>query len=129
MKTVTRKHWMWTAVLVGSAWVSAACNSTPAPSNPAETTAPVVEGSAPASTTTPAPSQPAGAAAAVADTGCEIGGCSGEVCQKAGAPKMMTTCDYKPEWQCYKTAHCAAAADGSCGWQNTPELEKCLAVH
>jgi hypothetical protein len=117
------------SALLLAAFVAFGCNSTPAPANPAETSAPLTSSSAPAETAPPPPSAAGGAAAAVADSGCEIGGCSGEVCQKAGAPKMFSTCDYKPEWQCYKTAHCALGADGSCGWKSTPELDKCLAVH
>jgi hypothetical protein len=106
-----------------------ACNSTPEPNNPAgTTTAPLVTEPAPSAAPSSDP-PPATAASAMADPGCEIGGCSGELCQKSGTPKVFTTCDVKREWQCYHTAHCMAGADGTCAWQNTPELEKCLKVH
>jgi hypothetical protein len=68
---------------------------------------------------------------AQADPGCSIGGCSGELCLTAGATGApgFSTCQYQREWDCYKTAHCARSTDGTCAWEKTAELEKCLAVH
>jgi hypothetical protein len=121
------------AALMGMAAV-AGCNSTPGPNNPADTTtSPLQSQSAgPASSSSPAPSTAPGVASgAVADPGCAIGGCSGELCSAAGATGApgFSTCQYQREWECYKTAHCARAADGTCGWKSSPELDKCLKVH
>ena len=51
-------------------------------------------------------------------------GCSGTVCAEQD---VITTCEYKPEYACYKTATCERQADGKCGWTQTAELTACLA--
>ena len=55
---------------------------------------------------------------------CRPTGCSGTVCSNED---VMTTCEFLPEHACNKTATCAAAADGSCGWTKSAELDACLA--
>jgi hypothetical protein len=55
---------------------------------------------------------------------CKPTGCSGIVC---GDEEVMTTCEYRPEYACYKNATCARQGDGACGWTKTPELDACLA--
>lgn len=84
-----------------------------------------------APTTAPAPTDDAGAPAE-GDAGgeppagaeCRPTGCSGIVCSDAD---VMTTCEYKPEYACYKDAVCTRQSDGVCGWNKTPELDACLA--
>jgi eight-cysteine-cluster-containing protein len=72
----------------------------------------------------PAPAPPpAGPPPAAA---CVKSGCSGTVCVEPGK-EVVTTCEYKPEYGCYKAATCARQADGSCGWTQTAELTACLA--
>lgn len=58
--------------------------------------------------------------------GCTKGGCSGQVCHSSGEP-VFTTCEYRAEYACYKTAICTRQANGQCGWIQTPELKACLA--
>jgi hypothetical protein len=59
-----------------------------------------------------------------ASGGCVITGCSGQVCAEAEA---ITTCEWKPQFACYKQySRCERAADGQCGWAQTPELMQCL---
>jgi hypothetical protein len=41
---------------------------------------------------------------------------------------MMSTCEYKPEYDCYKKATCAMQADGKCGWNKSAELDACIAA-
>jgi hypothetical protein len=41
--------------------------------------------------------------------------------------EVMTTCEYKPEYECYKKAVCARQDDGQCGWTKSAELDACLA--
>lgn len=58
--------------------------------------------------------------------GCKIGGCSGEICQDASSEPVASTCIYKAEYACYKTARCEKQQTGKCGWTKTPELTTCL---
>ncbi|HEX5060268.1 MAG TPA: hypothetical protein VFV99_12960 [Kofleriaceae bacterium] len=57
---------------------------------------------------------------------CITTGCSGTVCTEPGK-EVVTTCEYKPEYGCYKDGVCARQNDGSCGWTQTPSLQACLA--
>ncbi len=68
--------------------------------------------------------------APTADGGeCVKGGCSGELCQEPGTQQpAFTTCEYKREYDCYKTANCGRDSSGQCNWEMTPELDKCLKV-
>jgi hypothetical protein len=56
---------------------------------------------------------------------CQRDGCSGQLCVAAPSERM-TTCEYRPEYACYRTASCAVQADGACGWTLTRELTGCL---
>ncbi|HEX6242602.1 MAG TPA: hypothetical protein VFZ61_16930, partial [Polyangiales bacterium] len=58
-------------------------------------------------------------------TQCKVGGCSGQLCVGPGDPDI-STCEWREEYACYKTASCAVQADGRCGWTPTDELKKCL---
>lgn len=58
--------------------------------------------------------------------GCKIGGCSGQICQNETDEGAITTCEYKEEYACYKTAKCEVQANGKCGWTQTVELTSCL---
>jgi len=53
-------------------------------------------------------------------------GCSGTVCAEPGN-EVMTTCEFKPEYACYRQAACERQADGACGWTQSDELTACLA--
>jgi len=50
-------------------------------------------------------------------------GCSGQVCADE---EVITTCEYRTEYACYKTARCERQANGKCGFTDTPELRRCL---
>ncbi len=55
---------------------------------------------------------------------CFVGGCSGQLCSdQLGA---VSTCEYKQEYACYKTATCERQPNGQCGWTQTVELTSCL---
>lgn len=55
---------------------------------------------------------------------CYIGGCSSEICSdKQG---VASTCIYREEYVCYKSASCTRQTNGSCGWTQTPSLKACL---
>jgi hypothetical protein len=51
-------------------------------------------------------------------------GCSGQICADE---TMMSTCEYRAEYECYKKATCERQDDGNCGFTKTPELTSCLA--
>lgn len=55
---------------------------------------------------------------------CYVGGCSGQICSdQEGA---ISTCEYRAEYACYKTATCERQQNGQCGWTSTPALTMCL---
>lgn len=55
--------------------------------------------------------------------GCVISGCSNEICADKG---MISSCEYKPEYQCYRSATCSRNNNGNCGWEMDKELKSCL---
>ena len=57
---------------------------------------------------------------------CVRTGCSGTLCEQAGND-FATTCEFRPEYACYRSAQCEPQADGNCGWTQTAELRACLA--
>lgn len=60
--------------------------------------------------------------------GCQVAGCSSQLCVDAStSSSLVTTCEYKDSYACYKTATCTRQADGKCGWTLTPQLTSCLA--
>jgi hypothetical protein len=58
---------------------------------------------------------------------CFVGGCSSQLCtdNEDGA---VSTCEWQPQYICYKTAKCERQSNGQCGWTNTPSLQRCLAT-
>src|SRR3989344_2189845 len=59
--------------------------------------------------------------------GCAVAGCSGQLCVPSGeADDVFTTCEFKPEYACYRGAKCERQADDRCGWTLTVELRACL---
>ena len=59
-------------------------------------------------------------------SGCIAGGCSGQLCVDASQQAPISTCEWRPEYACYRTATCERQANGNCGWTSTPELTQCL---
>jgi hypothetical protein len=54
---------------------------------------------------------------------CKKTGCSGQVCSDED---VVTTCEYRTEYECYKKAKCERQSNGECGFTKTPELTSCL---
>ncbi|MBK7539345.1 MAG: hypothetical protein IPI49_29090 [Myxococcales bacterium] len=52
-------------------------------------------------------------------------GCSGSVCAEPGTD-IFTTCDMRPEYECYRAAACERQANGACGWTQTAALSQCV---
>ncbi|MBI2140860.1 eight-cysteine-cluster domain-containing protein [Candidatus Woesearchaeota archaeon] len=60
------------------------------------------------------------------DSDCGVGGCSGQVCTTAAeAEGLITTCEYRAEYDCLKLTSCGCV-EGRCGWIENPVFEKCL---
>ncbi|MEX2010507.1 MAG: hypothetical protein WD874_01745 [Parcubacteria group bacterium] len=55
---------------------------------------------------------------------CYIGGCSSQICSDEEG--MMSTCEYREEYACYKTAKCERQVNGQCGWTETATLRMCI---
>jgi len=51
-------------------------------------------------------------------------GCSSQVCADHN---VVTTCEYRPEYECYRKAACERQRNGECGFTQTAELTECLA--
>lgn len=64
-----------------------------------------------------------GSTGSVGTKPCMKTGCSGQVCSDK---EVMTTCEYRAEYECYKKATCERQANGDCGFTQTPELVACL---
>lgn len=56
---------------------------------------------------------------------CKPTGCSGQVCADE---EVVTTCEYRSEYACYKSANCVRQTSGNCGWTETSDLLACLRV-
>jgi hypothetical protein len=78
----------------------------------------------PAEPATPPPADPSQSDGAAGS--CITTGCSGTICAKPGYD-MVTTCEMKPEYQCYQGAECKVQASGECGWTMDDRMQKCLA--
>lgn len=59
----------------------------------------------------------------VSEKPCFKTGCSQQVCADE---EVVTTCEYRSEYECYKRAKCERQANGQCGFTKTPELTRCL---
>jgi eight-cysteine-cluster-containing protein len=51
---------------------------------------------------------------------CYKGGCSGQLCSDQDG--MISTCEWRESYGCYRTAKCEAQANGECAWTSTTEL-------
>ena len=60
---------------------------------------------------------------AVARKPCIKTGCAGQVCSDA---EVITTCEWRREYECYRSARCERQASGECGFTPTQELTACL---
>lgn len=56
---------------------------------------------------------------------CYVGGCSSQLC--TDNPDAVSTCEYRAEYACYRSAKCERQSNGMCGWTPSKELTRCLA--
>lgn len=59
------------------------------------------------------------------DSDCIRGGCSGTVCQSKDEEPIMTTCEFRPEYECYEMIECSCV-EGECQWEETGEFNQCV---
>jgi eight-cysteine-cluster-containing protein len=57
--------------------------------------------------------------------GCARTGCSGQICAAAGE-SVITTCQWREEYACYKAARCEKQSNGQCGWTTSATLDACI---
>ncbi len=50
-------------------------------------------------------------------------GCSGQICSDT---EVSSTCEWLPEYACYRNATCSIQKNGNCGWVMDEELQRCL---
>lgn len=58
--------------------------------------------------------------------GCIRTGCSGHICANASDGALVSTCEWREEYACYKTARCEKQGNGQCGWTPSESLSSCL---
>ncbi len=64
----------------------------------------------------------------ISANGCAVAGCSAQLCVSADqASEIVSTCEYRDIYACYKEASCEPQADGKCGWTQSAALTQCLA--
>ncbi len=56
---------------------------------------------------------------------CKIGGCSSQVCTDREG--LITACEFRSEYACYKNVVCERQSNNECGWTMTDTLRECLA--
>lgn len=59
------------------------------------------------------------------DNDCMAGGCSGTICQSKDSEPVITTCEWREEYACYKQTSCSCI-NGICQWKETEEFKNCL---
>jgi hypothetical protein len=60
---------------------------------------------------------------------CRKSGCYKELCTNGDFNMASHDCGlYDAKFECYKKAECAMQADGSCGFNKSDDLDKCLAI-
>ncbi len=71
------------------------------------------------------PPEPDVVAECITNNDCITGGCSGTICQSKDAEPIFTTCEYPPEYACYKQIECKCI-NNKCQWDKTNEFDKCI---
>jgi len=56
---------------------------------------------------------------------CVRSGCSGIICKPKTAKTIFTTCEFLPEYECYRLIGCVCI-DGKCQWNITEEFNACI---
>ena len=60
------------------------------------------------------------------DLDCSAGGCSNQICgEREKIREIITTCEYKQEYECLKFTNCGCV-NNKCLWKENNEYLKCL---
>lgn len=60
------------------------------------------------------------------DADCSIAGCSGQICSTNEKAKgIMTTCEFKPEYECLILTKCSCI-NGRCRWDENEKYKECV---
>ncbi len=111
MHVFQKLRWMVCVPLLMFIFSACACKG------PANTQTPTVGAGSAESTTE--------ATRGITAEGCARTGCSGHICANAGED-IVSTCVWREEYACYKTARCEKQTDGKCGWTPSAALSDCL---
>lgn len=65
----------------------------------------------------------ASSAPSQSEKACIQTGCSGQICSDE---EIISTCEYRQEYACYKDAVCERGQNGKCGWRDTKALSMCI---
>lgn len=59
------------------------------------------------------------------DAACLKSGCSSQLCKPKVEGRTFTTCEYLPEYECYKEQNCICI-NNKCQWSNEKTLNLCI---
>ncbi len=84
-------------------------------------------GAAPSNETgvAPEPETPVSPGECESASDCVRAGCSSQLCVPLASAGMVTTCEYKSEYDCLPLSSCGCV-EGKCGWAQTPDYLNCL---
>jgi eight-cysteine-cluster-containing protein len=54
---------------------------------------------------------------------CIITGCNGQIC---ASEDVITTCEIREEYACYRSTICERNRQNNCGWRDTDTLRECM---
>ena len=59
----------------------------------------------------------------ISQNDCIVTGCSGQICSDE---EVVTNCEFREEYACYKDATCERQDSGECGWTPTESFTACM---
>jgi eight-cysteine-cluster-containing protein len=65
------------------------------------------------------------AAECSSDSDCSKQGCSGQLCKARSDNPVMTTCEYRAEYDCLNMVDCGCTG-GKCGWKTDSKYDDCV---
>lgn len=59
------------------------------------------------------------------DSDCSKQGCSGQLCRPKSAGSIVTTCEFRPEYECLRNIDCGCVS-GKCRWKTDSSYDDCV---
>ncbi len=57
---------------------------------------------------------------------CRVAGCSGQLCVDSSLEDVLTTCEWRTEYECLQHSSCGSfGPGGACAWEPTPDYLMC----